>query len=86
MSTGSALRHTQGISVSFQLPAVVGRQWLTEAGGYAVFAPTDGSSTTLRVAVYAAPKPVSAMHAGTRTQYQEELDRYRFTAARRYGV
>ena len=26
--------------------------------------PTDGSPT-LRVAVYAAPKPVSAMHAGT---------------------
>ena len=41
-----------------------GAQWLTEAAGYAVFTPTDGSPT-LRVAVYAAPKPVSAMHAGT---------------------
>ena len=28
-------------------------------------APTEGSSPTLRVAVYAAPRPVSAMHAGT---------------------
>jgi hypothetical protein len=58
------LRHSKEASVSFQLPAVVGRQWLTEAAGYAVFTPTDGSPT-LRVAVYAAPKPVSAMHAGT---------------------
>lgn len=62
--TGSTIRHTKEASVSFQLPAVVGRQWLTEAGGYAVFTPTD-ASPTLRVAVYAAPKPVSAMHAGT---------------------
>ena len=62
--TGSALRHRKEAGVSFQLPAVVGRQWLTEAAGYAVFTPTD-SSPTLRVAVYAAPKPVSAMHAGT---------------------
>jgi subtilisin family serine protease len=63
-ATGSALRHSKEASVSFQLPVVVGRQWLTEAAGYAVFTPTDGSPT-LRVAVYAAPKPVSAMHAGT---------------------
>ena len=62
--TGSALRHRKEAGVSFQLPPVVGRQWLTEAAGYAVFTPTDGSPT-LRVAVYAAPKPVSAMHAGT---------------------
>src|SRR5205823_8741248 len=38
-----------------------GRQWLTESAGYAVFTPTD-SSPTLRVALYTAPKPVSAMH------------------------
>jgi subtilisin family serine protease len=62
--TGSALKHTKEAGVSFQLPAVVGRQWLTEAAGYAVFTPTD-SSPILRVAVYAAPKPVSAMHAST---------------------
>ena len=59
--TGSALRHRKETGVSFQLPAVVGRQWLTEAGAYAVFTPTNGSPT-LRVAVYAAPKPISAMH------------------------
>src|SRR5205823_13154145 len=38
------------------------RQWLTEAGGYAVLTPTNGSPT-LRVALYAAPKPVSEMHS-----------------------
>jgi subtilisin family serine protease len=59
--TGSALKHSKESGVSFLLPAVQGRQWLTEAAGYAVFTPTDGSPT-LRVAVYAAPKPVSAMH------------------------
>ena len=37
--TGSALRHRKEAGVSFQLPAVVGRQWLTEAAGYAVFTP-----------------------------------------------
>ena len=47
--------------VSFFLPAVQGRQWLTEAAGYATFTPSDGSPV-LRVALYAAPKPVSAMH------------------------
>ena len=62
--TGSALRHRKETGVAFQLPLVVGRQWMTEAAGYAVFTPTDGSPT-LRVALYAAPKPVSAMHAGT---------------------
>ena len=63
--TGSALRHRKERVLSFQLPAVVGRQWLTEAAGYAVFTPTD-SSPVLRVAVYAAPKPVSAMHTTAR--------------------
>jgi len=61
-ATGNLLKHRKEAGVSFQLPAVVGRQWLTEAGGYVVFTPTAGSSTTLRVGVYAAPKPVSAMH------------------------
>jgi len=60
-ATGSSLKHAKEGSVAFQLPGPQGRQWLTEAGGYAVFTPTDGSPT-LRVAVYAAPKPVSAMH------------------------
>lgn len=61
-ATGNLLKHRKEAGVGFQLPAVVGRQWLTEAGGYAVFTPTAGSSTTLRVGVYAAPKPVAAMH------------------------
>src|SRR5439155_24887782 len=39
---------------------------LTEEAGYAVLTPSD-SSPVLRVAVYAAAKPVSAMHAGTPT-------------------
>ena len=39
--TGSALKHVRESGVGLQLPAVVGRQWLTEAGGYAVFTPTD---------------------------------------------
>src|SRR4029077_6111544 len=60
-ATGSSLKHAKEGSVAFQLPGPQGRQWLTEAGGYAVFTPTDGSPP-LRVAVYAAPKPVSAMH------------------------
>ena len=60
-ATGNLLKHRKETGVGFQLPAVVGRQWLTEAAGYVNFTPGD-SSPVLRVAVYAAPKPVSAMH------------------------
>src|SRR5205823_2328173 len=61
-ATGSALKHRKESSVSFFSPlGTQGRQWLTESAGYAVFTPTD-SSPTLRVALYTAPKPVSAMH------------------------
>lgn len=59
--TGSSLKHARESSVSsgqLGLP----RQWLTEAGGYAVFTPTN-TSPTLRVELYAAPKPTSSMHA-----------------------
>jgi hypothetical protein len=60
-ATGSALKHAREASVaSTQLG--LSRQWLTEAAGYAVFTPTDGSPT-LRVALYAAAKPVSAIHS-----------------------
>jgi hypothetical protein len=65
-ATGSALKHARDPSAPQQLPAGTSRQWLTEAAGYAVFTPTD-ASPTLRVAVYAAPKPVSAMHSGLPT-------------------
>ena len=59
--TGSSLTHVREASVASTQDGV-GRQWLTEAGGYAVFTPTD-SSPTLRVELYANPKPSSSMHA-----------------------
>lgn len=67
--TGSTLRHAREASVA---PTQGGttptngnpRQWLTEAGGYAVLTPTD-ASPVLRVELYAAPKPASSMHATT---------------------
>ena len=60
-ATGSALKHAKEASVPNQLPAGVNRQWLTEAAGYAVFTPKHGGPV-LRVPIYAAPKPISAMH------------------------
>jgi hypothetical protein len=63
-ATGSALRHSREASVGATQATVLGtlaRHWLTEAAGYAVFTPTD-ASPVLRVPVYAAAKPVSAMH------------------------
>jgi hypothetical protein len=63
-ATGSALKHAREASVASSQATVFGtlaRHWLTEAAGYAVFTPTDGSPM-LRVSLYAAPKPVSAMH------------------------
>ena len=59
--TGSSLKHARESSVASTQNGL-SRQWLTEAGGYAVFTPTD-ASPTLRVEVYAAPKPGSSMHA-----------------------
>jgi subtilisin family serine protease len=60
--TGNALKHARESSVAATQGSP--RQWLTEAGGYAVFTPTD-ASPTLRVELYAAPKPASASHATT---------------------
>jgi Subtilase family len=63
-ATGSALRHAREASVAASQGTVFGtfaRHWLTEAAGYVKFTPTD-TSPVLRVAVYAAAKPVSAMH------------------------
>src|SRR4029453_2854565 len=60
-AAGSALRHSREASVASAQATVFGnfsRHWLTEAAGYAVFTPTDPSLPTLRVAVYAAAKPV----------------------------
>jgi hypothetical protein len=61
-ATGNLLKHAREASVS--ATQTNPRQWLTEAGGYAVFTPTD-SSPVLRVELYAAPKPISTMHATT---------------------
>jgi hypothetical protein len=58
--TGNQLKHAREASVTATLGGN-SRQWLTETNGYAVFTPTGGSEPTIRVAVYAAPKPVSAM-------------------------
>lgn len=61
-ATGSALKHSRDPSVA--ATQTNSRQWLTEAAGYAVLTPTD-SSPVLRVALYAAPKPISSSHATT---------------------
>lgn len=63
-ATGSSLRHTRdpgtfnGQNTDF---GVLGRQWLSESAGYGVFTPTSGNEPVIRVALYAAPKPVGAM-------------------------
>ncbi|HEV3243465.1 MAG TPA: S8 family serine peptidase [Chthoniobacterales bacterium] len=62
-ATGNAITHQRDPSVS-STQLGVQREWLTEAGGYAVLTPTD-SSPTLRVELYANPKPSSSMHATT---------------------
>ncbi len=65
---GTVLRHVRETSVSnirvySTLGLVLDRQWLTEKTGYLVLTPTAGTEPTIRVALYAAPKPVSSMHA-----------------------
>ena len=64
-ATGSTLRHTRDVSVSNAQNGLA-RQWLTERTAYWNFTPTGGSSEpTIRVAMYAAPKPAAAMRAVT---------------------
>jgi hypothetical protein len=60
-ATGNLLRHVREAAVAASLPSA--RHWLTEKTGYAVLTPTGGTEPTLRVALYASPKPVSSMHA-----------------------
>ena len=62
-ATGNQLKHVREASVVASLPSA--RAWLTEKTGYAVFTPTPagGPEPTIRVALYASPKPVSSMHA-----------------------
>jgi hypothetical protein len=68
---GSSLTHTREDTVD---PTTNGnpRQWLAEQTGYVVFTPATQTTTgvkgssvqpTLRVALYAAPKPASSMHS-----------------------
>src|SRR6202012_5998606 len=57
-ATGNLLKHRRETSVSSNDPNFgLHRQWLTEKGGYIVLTPTGGSEPTIRVALYAAPKP-----------------------------
>jgi subtilisin family serine protease len=58
-ATGNLLKHEREASAVASLTSA--RHWLTEKTGYAVFTPTAGPEPTLRVALYASPKPVSAM-------------------------
>jgi hypothetical protein len=67
------LKHAREGSAPQQLPAGLSRQWLTEAAGYVVLTPTDGSPT-LRVAVYGAPKPTAAMHGATTAVVKAKVD------------
>ena len=59
-ATGNLLKHVREASVALSLPS--SRQWLTDKTGYAVLTPTAGPEPTIRVALYASPKPISAMH------------------------
>ena len=60
-ATGNLLKHVREAALTVNLPSA--RHWLTEKTGYAVLTPTGGTEPTLRVALYASPKPVSSMHA-----------------------
>jgi hypothetical protein len=62
-ATGSSITHQRDPSVSSTQGGAT-REWLTEAGGYAVLTPTD-ASPILRVELYANPKPAASMHATT---------------------
>jgi hypothetical protein len=65
-ATGNLLKHERDLSTGTTQATSFGtfsRQYLTEHAGYAVLTPTGGSEPTQRVALYAAPKPSSAMHA-----------------------
>lgn len=67
-ATGNLLRHERDLSTSLTQATDFGtfsRQYLTEKAGYAVLTPVSGSEPVQRVALYAAPKPSSSMHATT---------------------
>ena len=66
-ATGNTLRHVRGGDVgNGQAVAggTLGRQWLSEAAGYAVLTPPSsgaGNQPAIRIPIYATVKPVSAM-------------------------
>jgi subtilisin family serine protease len=65
-ATGSLLKHVREASVAATFATPFGalpREWQTEKTGYAVLTPTGGTEPTIRVALFAAPKPVSSMRA-----------------------
>jgi subtilisin family serine protease len=64
-ATGNQLKHARDASAVANLPSA--RHWLTEKTGYVVLTPTSGPEPTLRVALYASPKPVASMHSSTLT-------------------
>ncbi|MGH8102653.1 MAG: S8 family serine peptidase, partial [Chthoniobacterales bacterium] len=74
-ATGNVLKHSREENVA-GIENGNPRQWLTERTGYAVFTPAaavagikgGSAQPTLRVALYAAPKPSSTMHS-TLTSY-----------------
>ena len=66
---GSKLKKTRDPSVSngqSVAGATLARDWLAEAAGYGVLTPDDQAGVTIRIPLYASPKPVSAMHASTK--------------------
>ena len=67
-ATGNQLKHERDLSTGTTQATGFGtfsRQFLTEKAGYAVLTPTSGTEPVQRVALYAAPKPSSSMHATT---------------------
>ena len=65
-ATGNQLKHVLAPDVSPSQAVTggtLGRQYLTEVAGYAVLTPTAGPEPVIRVPLYAAPKPVSSLHA-----------------------
>ncbi len=65
-ATGNLLKHVLAPDVTTTQAVAggtLGRQYLTEIAGYAVFTPTGGTEPVIRVPLYAAPKPVSSLHA-----------------------
>jgi subtilisin family serine protease len=65
-ANGNALRHDRDLSTGTSQATGFGtlpRQYLTEKAGYAVLTPTINPGPAIRVALYAAPKPISTMHA-----------------------